>query len=73
MYLRFEIYVVVIGEKRNNALITTVFNDAFASYMMSKDEDKCIEVWDEGKRIDTYYTFDDFIKAGRVTTEINNV
>ncbi|MGC6586523.1 hypothetical protein ACPV3A_16345 [Paenibacillus sp. Dod16] len=66
MQLWFEIYVVTIGKSKNNILVTTVFNDAFGAYMMSKDPDKCIEVWDEGKCIATYYTLGDFIAAGRV-------
>lgn len=66
MQLWFEIYVVTVGKRKNNILVTTVFNDAFGEYMMSKDPDKCVEVWYEGKCTDRYYTIDDFIAAGRV-------
>lgn len=64
MYLRFEIFVVVEGNK--NVLVTTAFNDAFEVYLHSEGAAK-IEVWDEGDCIETYTALDDFIKAGRVT------
>ena len=64
--------VVVTGKERNNSLVTTVFNDAFASYMMSKDRDKSIEVWDEGECVAVYTTMDDFIKAKRLKAFIHS-
>lgn len=68
MYLRFEIFIVVAGHE--NVLVTTVFNDAFNKYLLSKQPVKRIEVWDEGVCTETYRSLDDFIKAGRVKSAI---
>lgn len=63
MYLRFEIFVVVDGNK--NVMVTTVFNDALDLYLRSEGSVR-IEVWDEGVCIETYTTLDDIVKAERI-------